>query len=126
MGAVGQQIEHWRQTRTKRSPMPERLWRAAVELAGEHGVFGASQALGVSYDSLRKRAEAAGVARRRAKKGEPLTATFVELAPPAFPMGIAHSGPVIEVTGPRGQRLTMRLRGDELDLAALIRECWRA
>ena len=38
--------------------------------------------------------------------------------------GVACSGSVVEVTGPRGQRLTVRLQGGELDVAALIRECW--
>jgi hypothetical protein len=120
---VRQQIEHWRQTRTRRSPMPEPLWRAAVELARELGVFGAARTLRVNYDSLRTRAEAAGVARRRPTQSASQLARFVEIGP--MPMAMAGtSGPVVEVTGPSGQRLTVRLRGGELDLAALIRECW--
>jgi hypothetical protein len=124
---IRRQIEHWRQKRVKRSPMPEPLWRAAVGLAREHGVYATAQALQLSYDSLRRRAEGVGVARRmRGDRGpvhEP-PATFVEL-PPA--LSIAPAGPsglVVEMVGPSGQRLTVRLRGGELDVAELIRACW--
>jgi hypothetical protein len=127
---VRRQIEHWRQKRAKRSPMPEPLWRAAVGLAREHGVYAAAQALQLSYDSLRRRAEAVGVARRmRGDRGpvhEP-PATFVELPPasPVAPEGRSvASGLVVEVVGQSGQRLTVRLRGGELDVAELIRACW--
>lgn len=123
---IRRQIEHWRQKRAKRSPMPELLWRAAVGLAREHGVYAAAHALQLSYDSLRRRAEAAEGARMRRDRDpvrEP-PATFVEL-PPA--LSIAPAGPsdlVVEVVGPSGQRLTVRLRGGELDVAELIRACW--
>lgn len=125
---IRRQIEHWRQKRAKRSPMPEPLWRAAVGLAREYGVYAAAQALQLSYDSLRRRAEAVGGARRRRRdRGpgpEPL-ATFVELpaalsSPPPGPGGL-----VVEVVGACGQRLTVRLRGGEFDVAELIRACWR-
>jgi hypothetical protein len=108
--------------------MPEPLWGGAVVLARELGAYGAARALGVSYDSLRKHAEAAGVARRRVKQSQSSrTATFVELAPVALPVGVGHSAPVIEVTGPRGQKLTVRLPAEAvggLDVLGLVRECW--
>jgi hypothetical protein len=119
-----QQIERWRRTRTKRSPMPEQLWRGAMGLAREYGVYAAAQALRLSYSSLRTRTEAVGVLPRKADKRSRSQTTFVELAvtPPAA--GAAPSGPIVEVTGPQGQRLTVRLRDGELDVAELIRECW--
>lgn len=124
---VRRQIEHWRQKRAKRSPMPEPLWRAAVGLAHEHGVYAAAQALQLSYDSLRRRAEAVEGARRmrrdRGPMHEPL-ATFVELPPALSVASAGPSGLVVEVVGPNGQRLTVRLRGGELDVAELIRACW--
>lgn len=121
---VRQQIQHWRETRAKRSPMPEPLWRAAVGLAREHGVYAAAQALRLSYDSLRKRAEAAGDVRRVRRERRPPQATFVELPPALLSVAAAPSGPIVEVVGPSGQRLTVRLRGGELDVAELIRACW--
>jgi hypothetical protein len=124
---VRRQIERWRQKRAKRSPMPEPLWRAAVGLAHEHGVYSAAQVLRLSYDSLRRRAEAVEGARRIRRDRGPVhepSATFVEL-PPALSVAPGDpSGLVVEVVGPSGQRLTVRLRGGELDVAELIRACW--
>jgi hypothetical protein len=124
---IRQQIEHWRQMRVKRSPMPEPLWRAAVGVAREQGVYAAAQALRLSYDSLRRRAEAAGVARRvgrdRRASRQP-AATFVELPPAMTVAAAGPSGPIVEVVGPSGQRLTVRLRSGDLDVAELIRACW--
>lgn len=121
------QVEHWRQTRTKRSPMPEPLWQAAVGLAREHGVYAAAQALGLSYDSLRRRAEAVGVSRRVRRDRRPSRkprATFVELPPTLTVAAAGPGGPTVEVIGPSGQRLTVRLRAGDLDVAELIRACW--
>jgi hypothetical protein len=54
---IRQPIEHWRARNARRCP--NRFgWR------GEHGVYAAAQALRLSYDSLRSRAEAAGAPRR--------------------------------------------------------------
>jgi hypothetical protein len=68
------------------------------------------------------------LARRRVKQSQSSrTATFVELAPVALPVGVGHSAPVIEVTGPRGQKLTVRLPAEAvggLDVLGLVRECW--
>ena len=118
------QIERWRQTRAQRSPMPEPLWRAAVELARKHGVYAAAQALRLSYDSLRTRAEEAGEPRQRRREGTPPQATFVDLPPALLSAAAGASGPIVEVVGPSGQRLTVRLRSGELDVAELIRACW--
>ena len=118
------QIEHWRETRAKRSPMPEPLWRAAARLAREHGVYAAAQALQLSYESLRTRAEAAGDARPANRKSRQPAATFVELPPALLSASAGPGGPIVEVVGPSGQRLTVRLRSGELDLAELIRACW--
>lgn len=118
------QIEHWRQTRAKRSPMPESLWRAATELAREHGVYAAARALQLSYASLRTRAEAEAEPGQRRREDQPPRATFVELPPAVLSSAAGVAGPIVEVWGPSGQRLTVRLCGDELDVAELIRACW--
>lgn len=119
------QIEHWRRTRSKRSPMPEPLWHGAVALAREHGVYAAAQELRLSYGALRTRAEADERVPTRAKGGGLARATFVELG--AGPVSLAPAlpaGPIVEVTSSNGQRLTVRLQGGELDVAELIRGCW--
>ena len=83
-------------------------------------MYAAAQALRLSYDSLRTRAEQAEEPRQPRRAGPPPQPTFVDL-PPAL---AGASGPIVEVVGPSGQRLTVRLRSGELDVAELIRACW--
>ena len=122
MEQVRQRIEHWRETREKRGRMPERLWAAAVALARKHGVYATAQGLRVNYDSLRAR-----VGARRSKRRAPKArgAAFVELGP-ALPLSpTSPTGPVVELTGADGQKLTLRLAStEELDLPGLVREFW--
>lgn len=110
-------IERWRETRKKRSPMPERLWAEATELGQMHGVYRISQDLSVNYDSLRARVERSGPVsskgpkkRRRTRKtvdsGQP---KFVELQTiPALDASEAM-GAVVEVQDATGSKLTIRL-----------------
>jgi hypothetical protein len=118
------QIERWRRTRTKRSPMPASLWHRAVALAREHGVYAAAQELRLSYDSLRTRTEAAERVPARGKEGGLARATFVELGAGAIAPAPVPAALSVEITGSNGQRLTVRLHGGELDVAELIRACW--
>ena len=119
---VRRRIEQWRKTRSKRGPMPEPLWEAAVELAREQGVYATSQCLRVNYDSLRTRLQRRAPTRSAGGKG---STTFVELAPP-FPLGGSlAAGTVLELTGTKGRKLTLRLPGvDGLDVAGLVRALW--
>jgi hypothetical protein len=122
MEQVGRRIEHWRETRAKRGRMPERLWEAAVALAREHGVYATSQGLRVNYDSLRARV---GARRPKGRAPKARGAAFVELGPPLPLEPASPTGPVVELTGADGQKLTLRLAGtEELDLPGLVREFW--
>jgi hypothetical protein len=107
--------------------MPEPLWAEVVALARTHGVYRISQALRVSYDSLKLR-----VARAPKSKSKPRPApsgarragapSFVELAaPPA--LGVAQAtGAVVEVVDCSGTKLTIRLpAGASVDVAAVMR-----
>ena len=122
MEQVSQRVEHWRETREKRGRMPERLWAAAVALARKHGVYATAQGLRVNYDSLSARVGARR-SKRRASKAR--GAAFVELGP-ALPLSpTSPTGPVVELTGADGQKLTLRLAStEELDLPGLVREFW--
>jgi hypothetical protein len=111
MEQVRQRIDPWRKTRVGRGRMPEALWRAAVALAGEHGVYATAQGLGVSYDSL------------EARVGKPsgAAATFVELGP-GLPIG---AGSTVELVAASGEKLVVRLAaGGLLDVAELCRDFW--
>jgi hypothetical protein len=119
---IRRQIEHWRKTRSKRGRMPEPLWEAAVELAREQGVYATSQSLRVNYDSLRSRVQGRAPTR---SGGSRAGATFVELGA-AFPLGAPlAAGVVLELSGSKGQKLTLRLPGlDGVDVAGLARALW--
>jgi hypothetical protein len=96
--------------------MPARLWDEASLLARELGVHRVKSALGLNYESLKKRvvevcAERGGAA---AKAGG-----FVELS--GAQLLEATSGPVVEVVAADGGRLTVRLAtGSGLDVAGLV------
>src|SRR5215469_5998418 len=48
-------LEEWRKSHPRRSPLPEEMWVAAVELARRHGVYRTARALPIDYVNLRKR-----------------------------------------------------------------------
>ena len=73
------QLDHWRsQQPTKRTRLPQELWRKAVVLAQEHGLNKTARALNVKYDSLRKHLHEAGAAEESSVKPPP---HFIELMP---------------------------------------------
>jgi hypothetical protein len=125
--AVRQQIEHWRRTRAKLSPMPEPLWEAAVTLVRAHGVRATAVGLSICYKSLRKRLE---VTAARAPLGKVAATRFVQVYPAAPALTPNVIGPsdsiVLELSGAAGQRLTLRLsHREQLEPAtALVRACW--
>ena len=65
--AVRRQFERWRRTRKPCSPIPKRLWAAAVKLVGRYGLCRTARTLRVDYYSLKKRVAAAAVS----EQGEP-------------------------------------------------------
>ena len=102
--------------------MPEPLWEAAVKLAREQGVYATSQCLRVNYDSLRTRLQRRAPARSGGGKA---SATFVELGPVLPLGGPSAAGAVLELTGTKGRKLTLRLPGlDGGDVVGLVRTLW--
>ncbi len=110
-------IDHWRKTRKHRSPMPEHLWEAAVALAEEHGINPVARGLGVSYESLKHRAAAAGEKRGAGRR---VAAGFVELSPVPATAFQPVAGALVELVHPGGAKLTINLPAkSELDVASL-------
>ena len=113
-------IEYWRRTRTKRSPMPMRLWKAAVALARTGGVYPTSHALGLRYDSLKCRLAASSSAKQSESPSS--RPAFFELGPaPALALQ-QPDGSVVELCDGNA-KLTIRLpcetEPDVLGLATL-------
>ena len=112
-----QRFERWRHLPKADRRIPEVLWAAAVEAAGRHGVSRTALTLGLSYQALKQRLEAASTS------PGPCTreggATFVELLPPAL-AGAAEC--VVELEDHHGAKMRIRLRGTGTpDLATLAR-----
>ena len=126
---VQQDIEHWRQTRTKRGPMPLELWQSATDLAREHGVNPIARALGLGHDRLKRRVEGA-VQSQSGASAEP--GAFVELRPHqsvstvSLPgMEPSISGVSMELSDPRGRSMVVRRAGtSDCDLVGLARTFW--
>jgi len=114
MDRVRQRLEQWRRTRTHpRSPIPDRVWTAAVALVRQHGLYQTARALRVDYGALKEHVEAADEAVRAGA-----TPAFVELAAPT-PRDAGEC--VIEIDGPCAS-LRIRLHGVAFaDLARLSR-----
>ena len=112
---LGRRIDHWRRTRTRHSPMPGELWDEAALLARARGVYPVAHALGLNYESLKRR-----VSRARRAQGAPV-ASFVELRPSEL-VGVASpsSGAVVELTNDSGERVAIHLAsGSDVDVMAL-------
>lgn len=115
LAAVRRRFEHWRSTRRQPCRIPPPLWKAAVRCATKYGIHRVVCALGLDYNSLKRRVMAtAGAA---ATPSHP--PAFVELVPPG------RNGPaecIVEVERPGGARLRIELRGSGIpDLAELAR-----
>jgi len=115
-------FERWRKSHVGRLPIPERLWRAAAELAHEHGVCRTAQVLRLEYGKLRRLADSAGPSRRGTASKTPRT-SFVELVTPPEMAGLEC---LIELEGPRG-KLRIQWKGTTApDLAGLSRSLWES
>lgn len=114
---VRRRIDYWRETREKRSRMPEHLWEAAVALAEEHGVYPVARGLRVSYESLKHRAAASA---KNHTAPHQVPAGFIELSPMATVGMRPVSGAFVELVHPDGAKLTINLPAEnELDVASL-------
>jgi hypothetical protein len=122
------QIEGWRGMRPRTRSMPEPLWSEAAGLARELGVYRVSRALGLNFDTLKRRAKqsgARGSPRRGMARSVPaaLNTGFVEVRGLAqiSPRSVVAEQTVVEVVASDGARLSIRLQCASTDVAALIR-----
>lgn len=100
-------LTEWRGGHAPRSPLPEELWSAAVELARKHGLHRTARTLPIDYASLRRRLSVTS------QTPIPARAAFVEL----FPAASAPDGHCVEI-------LRVQTMGP-VDWAHLLR-AWRS
>jgi len=104
-------FDRWRKGRKIRTRVPDELWDTAVPLARKHGVNRVSRALGVNYDSLKRRMTRTVDDRHEA----PSVPTFVEVS-----QAKVRDECVIELEERRGQKMTIRLSGSgNIDIVGL-------
>jgi len=113
------EIKRWRRMRTKRSPMPAKLWKRAAAVASKYGTSAVARTLGLDYKTLRTRtANAEGGAKVREARG---AAGFIEM-PPASWGGVRPVGTVLEMTDVGGTKLVLSLGsgGVAVDVMGLV------
>jgi hypothetical protein len=119
MSALREGIEGWRYSRTKRSPMPRELWAEATALAAGGETYSVARALGLNFESLKRRVAEATVGAGDVEVRE--GGEFVELTGAQLLGGGSGAGAVVEVVDLEGRRLTIRLPGSTvLDVAAVV------
>jgi hypothetical protein len=115
---VQNRIEHWRETREKRTAIPEPLWEAAISLTQEHGIHQTARALRLSYESLKRRVIASS---NHNQGSQQEYAGFVDIGPAQL-LGMAQpTGPVVELSSADGAKLVIRLTdSSEFDMASIV------
>jgi hypothetical protein len=115
-------IDVWRQSAPKSRNMPEELWKDACAAAKRLGACRVARALGVKYETLKQRVLASGVAGSAGDATVLSSGTqFIELTGfSAASHRAAGDEAVVEVMAADGARLTIRLKGAGLDMAALV------
>lgn len=122
--AARHEFEQWRQSRQRRTRIPERLWAVAVEAAGQFGVNRTAKALRIDPGRLKQHVLAQPTPAAGASECVTGMATFVEL-PSA--RGPSRGACVIQLEDRTGS--TMRIEVVQLDasdLVALARSFWEA
>lgn len=115
---VRRELRSWRRARRGGGRIPDRFWRAAVELSQRLGMDVVSRELGLCPDRLERRYRASG-----SGKGGEAQRAFVELVD-VLPPGKRECH--VELTDGQGGRMTVHLLGGtESDLAVLAETFWR-
>ena len=126
---IRDQLNDWRRTRQKRSPIPESIWQAAAALAAEHGLHRVAKALRLNYPDLKRRTEAmtsggpplkkaASVAESISPAAKNPASAFVALD---WDPGLVAAPCVVEIENRAGMKMKISLRQPGgAELAALV------
>jgi len=117
---VRDQFQVWRQSRKKRSPIPDAFWQAAIHLCQNHTISKVSGTLRLNYAVLKQRVQAYALTHHP----EPSIAvpSFIELN-----MGSAKpvSECIVEMADQKGATMRMYFKGEAgLDLLELGKAFW--
>ena len=114
---VQSRFESWRSTRQRKGPIPDELWKAAVELTKQHSVYKVARLLRLDYTNLKKKGMNSPVAITAPQKTE--VTSFIEL--PLIPQHNCEPCR-IELKRPDGTEMQIRLSNSpDADLPGLIK-----
>ena len=112
------QLDHWRQSQSGATRLPEALWTSAAALALTHGVGPVARTLRLDYNKLKRQvplpAQAAPLA----------AAPFVELRPREW-LPQAATACRIELSDPTGAKMTLELPCDPAMVVGVAQAFWR-
>ena len=115
LAALRQKFARWRGQPKRKRKIPEELWVAAAEAAGEWGVCRVARELRLNYTVLRDRV------RNQEAETEETDSHFVELDATAM----FARAPVIELTAPDGATLRVEIPGGHaVDVVRLAQAFW--
>ena len=101
---VQQQFQTWRQSRKKRTLIPQHLWTAAVGLTGRYSICHVSKALGLNYTALKEQVLKSTT--RQTSTGSVCSSTFIELPSPAPALEST-----MEMIKPDGAAIKIQIKG---------------
>jgi hypothetical protein len=108
-------IEAWRSSEQRGRRMPEELWQEAGSAAQMLGVCPVSRALGLGYQTLKRR-----VCPNGSPSKAPSRPQFIEVAGFASFNGIGAGEAIVEMMCADGTRLTVRLKESSPALLSVI------
>ena len=118
IGQVRQQFQAWRQSRKKRTPIPQDLWNAAVVLTERYSICNVSKALGLNYTALKE--QVIKTTPRHISTEPVCSSTFVELPCPAPALEST-----MEMIKPDGAVMKIQIKGaTRWDLLELGKAFW--
>ncbi len=98
-----QQLTRWRASNCAPTPIPDRIWYGAAQLASRHGVGQVARALHLDYAALKRKA-VVSVQETMAPVVAPTA--FIELVPPPVQIGRC----VLEIESARGNEMRLKMR----------------
>ena len=113
-------IEAWRRSESRGRRMPEELWQEASAAAQRRGVCPVSRALGLGYQTLKRRA----CPSQSSPSNVVSHPRFIEVAGFGSLNGVAADEAIVEMVSTDGSRLTVRLKDSSSALLSVI-QAWR-
>jgi hypothetical protein len=119
LSEVKEQFKKWRRTRKSPRPVPEELWKAAVNLSANHSISQISRDLILDYSTLKKRVQN----KKKNSVAKISCPDFIELG---FEPPTAISECLIEMEDSLGGKMRMHFKNKtDIELLELVKAFFR-